>query len=368
MTHYGDLGDVARFLAGYAKQFGAGYRATPLADELSPAHVIEWRHQDERTVAVWEETTRPRWRRDFTGQRIGIPAGTRLVTHLARTLGAPVPNLGAFDLVMAYREDQVLSAGLMHQAREVAAVSISAAAEIVAWWGRPGMGHEYGQAERTALAHLPFERPAGLAEAVLAEVSELHGWRDDHAYYHRGEWSALALRGFRPDDPGFDIKPSEQQRSWKAEHPDAAGYVCGWTTLADECPALEELTHWASDGAAMERVRLLRLTTGQLRRHTDITDRAAGVRNGQVARLHLPLVTDPAITMTVWDLAGRRLETHLAPFHLHYLDARKPHAVANPTEVERVHLVIDVIADEAFRERLAHRYVTDVALSPGGPL
>ena len=36
--------------------------------------------------------------------------------------------------------------------------------------------------------------------------------------------------------------------------------------------------------------------------------------------------------------------------HVLHLDARKPHAVQNPTGVDRVHLVVDVVSNRAVRE------------------
>lgn len=119
--------------------------------------------------------------------------------------------------------------------------------------------------------------------------------------------------------------------------------------------AMRDCLPWA---CRTERVRLLRMSGrggkgGQLLRHTDITDRAAGVADGQVARFHVPLITDPRIVMHTWDLDGTRTATHLSPWRAWYLDARKPHAVVNPTGVDRIHLVIDVIADAAVREVIA---------------
>ena len=150
-----------------------------------------------------------------------------------------------------------------------------------------------------------------------------------------------------------------------AEHPEMVtderhkadlSRVARWTTLARELPALTSVVQSVPWWARTERVRLLRMQTGQLGRHTDITDRAGGTRDGQVARFHIPLVTDPAIKMSTWDLDGHRREMHLQQWHCYYLDARKPHAVANPTPVSRVHLVVDVIVNSAVRSAIAESY------------
>jgi hypothetical protein len=172
-----------------------------------------------------------------------------------------------------------------------------------------------------------------------------------------GSWSAVSLRGFRRDDPTWGIKPSEMPRTWKADNPEALTYPCEWTVLADECPTMREVVESVSWWNGLERVRLLQMAGrggkgGTLSRHTDITDREGGTRDGQIVRFHIPLVTHPDIKMHSWDLDGIHRATHLPPWSMWYLDARKPHAVTNPTGVDRVHLVVDVVADPDVRAHL----------------
>jgi hypothetical protein len=194
---------------------------------------------------------------------------------------------------------------------------------------------------------------------VLAEVAAVSQWHDDFPYYSDGSWSAVSLRGFRADDPTWGIKPSEMPKTWQDAHPGSLEYRCGWTVLAQRTPAIRELVESVHWWKGLERVRLLRMEGrggkgGKLNRHTDITDRAAGTRDGQIVRFHIPLVTDPAIVMHAWDLTGHESATHLEPWKCYYLDARKPHAVTNPTGVDRVHLVVDVVADDSVRAHIKH--------------
>jgi hypothetical protein len=87
-----------------------------------------------------------------------------------------------------------------------------------------------------------------------------------------------------------------------------------------------------------------------LRRHTDITDRAGGTADGRVVRFHVPVITDPAVTLTSWDLDGSNRTRHLAAWRPWYLDVRKPHAVTNASRATRVHLVIDLVSNARIRE------------------
>jgi Aspartyl/Asparaginyl beta-hydroxylase len=208
------------------------------------------------------------------------------------------------------------------------------------------------------VGHIPEVRvPPDAIGGILEEVAAVTAWHDDFPFYSDGSWSAVSLRGFRPDDPQWGIKPAEMPRAWREQHPEALDYACDWTTLAQRTPALRQLVEGVTWWGGLERVRLLRMAGrggrgGVLARHTDVTDKAAGTRDGQVVRFHVPLVTDPRIVMHTWELDGTRLVTHLPAWSCWYLDARKPHAVLNPTGTDRVHLVVDVVADAAVREHL----------------
>lgn len=355
------MSDAAKFLASYAKKFNAGAFATPLAKELAndPASVREWGAGPRRAVAVVKHLTRTSTRRDFTGDVFYLPQGSWVVTHFAREDRAPIPEqLKDFDFIMAYPEDLALAAVLGAWGFKPVAVRVTAAAEIIACYGRFVDARRYAPIDLVTVAQLR-QPPLTLDDRgwLLGELGGIDGWYDDYPYYSDGSWSAVSLRGFRRDDPAWGVKPSEMPRKWQEAHPDAAGFKCEWTVLADRCHALVALAKTIAGDSEMERVRLLRMEGrggkgSRLRRHTDITDRNAGTRDGQIMRLHFPLVTHREITMEAWELDGERLTNHLPAWSLWYLDQRKPHAVTNPTAVDRVHLVVDVVADDRTRRRV----------------
>jgi hypothetical protein len=357
-----DARDISRFLQHYAKRYHAGAFATPTAKEIAkmPREDIADLRSDrgDRTVLVMKNLSRDSSRRDFTGNRVIVPAGAKLVTNIARTPGAPIPNLEAFDLVFTYVEDEELSRGLRAQGREPSFTNITAASEIVTAWGRTGSTASYSTADIVTVGRVPIEVPDEVKIAISNELTPLTGWDDDYPYYSDGSWSALSLRGFYRDDPTRGVKPSEMPKAWKAENPGDLALECGWTRLAETCPSIVALVESVPWWSRLERVRLLRMAGrdgrgGALKRHTDITDRNAGTKDGQIARFHIALQTHPDIKMTAWDLEGTARAIHLAPWDCWYLDQRKPHAVVNPTGIDRIHLVIDVLSDETVRRKIA---------------
>lgn len=349
--------EASRFMQRYAKEYAAGAFAMPTRTEIEQNGIRQWGEGDTLTLAAERTLTRPSKRRDWTGTVYEIPAGAHIATHIARAPDAPVPDLDVYDLIYTYREDQPLARGLQAQGRTVWATGISAASEIVTVWSRAGSaGPGYRPADLVTVASAALPIDADLQAAALAEVTAADSWHDDFPYYSDGSWRAISLRGFRADDPTWGVKPAEMGRKWQAEHPGALDYRCEWTTYAARCPALVSIVEASPHWTGLERVRLMRMDATKpngkarvLRRHTDITDKAAGTRDGQIVRWHVPIVTDPRIVMHNWDLDGRETRHHLAAWTAWYIDARKPHAVTNPTDVNRVHLVIDAVADPAAR-------------------
>lgn len=167
------------------------------------------------------------------------------------------------------------------------------------------------------------------------------------SYNKRGSWTAFSLRGFQPDNPGFIIKPAEMAKAWKDANPMSGLWACKHTVAAPHFPETWRLLR-SLPCAGFERVRFMRLAKGdgELSRHADITDRAAGPGLGQIARFHIPIHTNQEVTFLAWTERGKRLERHLGVGSLWYLDTRKPHSVLNSGESERVHLVVDVVCNK----------------------
>ena len=339
---------AARLLGRYAKPYAQGAFATPTAKDIQDAMAHgRWHEWPDGVYGVSRRLTRDSNRKDWTGRSYTLPQGSRVITFLAAEATAKLPDFDAFSRVYAYAEDDNITHQMISQGREVYAVQITAASNIINCWGRAGSKFLYRPHDLATLARLPVELPESMLSRAAQEARALTGWYDDFPFYSDGSWDALSLRGFNPDDPTWGVKPSEMSKAWWKANPGAGKYSrCQWTRLAEACPAATQIAQFAGNWGELERVRFLRMRAkdgeGTLSRHTDITDKASGTRDGQIVRFHIPLVTGPKAVMHAWNLRGEQITAHLSFGHVWYLDARKPHAVTNGTGKDRIHLVIDV--------------------------
>lgn len=346
-------------LAGrYAKPYAAGAFAFPTRKELEANPDQLW--TEEGFAAVTKRLSRDSVRTHFTGQKFVLQAGKSIVTHIARDPKAELPPIGG-DYVTAYLDDRHLCAWLELEGYVLMGATISASSEMkgIFWHGDPV---EYPAYDLATVTPIPLQPSDEVKAEIFREVQGLTGYRDDWPLYSDGSWGALCLKGYYPEDPGRDMKPLEMNKKWQAEHPEDLSRTCEWTKLAADCPAIMEWITSVPWWGDMERVRLLQMSGrngkgGSLGRHTDIGDKQFGTDDGKIVRFHMPIVTDPAIELHTWDLTGVKISTHLRSFHTYYLDARKPHAVTNPTGVDRVHLVVDVVSSPEVREQISTSYL-----------
>jgi hypothetical protein len=354
-----DSKEIAKFMAAYAKNHGAGAFATPLPDEISknPEMIRQWTSDNERVVVAQKRLSRHSTRTDFTGRKFVLPAGSNIITHLARTPNAAIPDLSDYDYINGYLEDLGLTASMIAANRRTTAVRVSASSELIGVWAFAGNGYTYSHADHKTFTKVDVPTPLPLDD-MRKEVAEVQAWHDDFPYYSDGTWSAVSLRGYKPDDPSWGVKPSEMPKKWLDEHPDAVDLECDWTTLAARTPVIVNWVKSIPWMQNLERVRLFRMDAkkggGKLGRHSDIQDKAVGTKDGCLARFHIPIVTHPDITMTAWRFNGTSTRAHLAEGGIYYLDTRKPHAVANDSPINRVHLVVDVVVNSAVRDVISN--------------
>lgn len=151
-------------------------------------------------------------------------------------------------------------------------------------------------------------------DTALAQHWQAH--YNDRA--HRGSWTSIALRS--ASGATDDIQARED-----ADFRD--------TPLLARCPCFRELLDsFACDKKA---VRLMALAAGaDIKPHRD---RGGSLEDG-LARLHIPIVTDPAVVFT---LDGE--DVHFGAGATWYMNANCLHAVRNGSARERVHLVLDCV-------------------------
>lgn len=239
-----------------------------------------------------------------------------------------------------------------------AASRVLASSEIRTIWAPPDASCT--PSEPAELAHLNILDPAFLSPGDQEEIlQELAAWIEQEgelaqhysSYNRRRSWTAIALRGFDPEDPSFIEKPSEMPKAWKAEHPELLSSSCSWTRAASSFPAARRTIERL---APVERARIMAVAPGgELTRHADITNPGAGVQDGELARLHIPLQTSEEAAFRGWLLDGREIRRHFPARSLCYLDQRKPHALANEGELPRYHLVVDVPSSGSLRDLIS---------------
>ena len=192
------------------------------------------------------------------------------------------------------------------------------------------------------------------ASKIRNELSQVEIEYTQHYsnYNKKGAWSAISLRGFR-DDPSFIAKPVEMSKKWKQENDTWEEWDCVDTPLREKFPYVNELiSRIPSDN--IERVRFMYLESGggELSRHTDQVDPYAGVDDGKIMRLHIPVKTNPNMIFTSWDVHGQKHVVNMKEGELWYLDVRKPHMAVNGGDEGRIHLVVDVEANDNCRRLL----------------
>ncbi len=172
---------------------------------------------------------------------------------------------------------------------------------------------------------LPLAFDAAALAADLAVLGDTRWTPHFVRSNYEGDWSAIALRA-----PLGETHPIRQIYA----DPLARGWVD--TPWLAQMPAIAAAL--ARIACPLRSVRLMRLAPGaRIRPHDDL-DLAAEC--GQ-ARLHLPILTNPHVRFV---LNGKAVA--MAPGELWYLRLQDVHEAENAGPGDRVHLVIDVVAND----------------------
>lgn len=306
---------------------------------------------------------------DFAQRPLRLSPGTVMIDamagergNLARFLSHAETAAGRFPCwAEIFEEDLEASAAMEEAGWDYVTSKVMAGSEIKGLYTTPGSSWAAfrSPAEDATLCQLPqriSSDDVGVIAAELAAYLANHdAWAQHYSSYNkRKSWTAFALHGYDPADPAFIIKPGEMSKAWKAENEGKYAGQAMPTPAAEHF--LKTLALIETHFPATDRIRFMCLAPGdgELTRHADITDREAGVRDGMVARLHIPIHTNDEVWFAAWDKRGIYWREHMARGELWYLDQRKPHTVVNAGREPRVHLVIDVRADERLRAELSN--------------
>ena len=188
---------------------------------------------------------------------------------------------------------------------------------------------------------------------LMKQILELQiKFANHYSNYNKGNtWSGAVVRGYGGRED-FIIKPSEMSGKWKKENSEKLKWGVQDTPLRKYLTEVEKFCKLLP--YKHERIRILKLSQGEgeLERHTDIQDKEAGIGDGQWARLHFPLQTNPKVEFAQWNTDGSKTICKMREGELWYLDMRKPHTAVNFGEQDRYHLIIDIKSDETIRDWL----------------
>ncbi len=142
--------------------------------------------------------------------------------------------------------------------------------------------------------------------------------------HYEGEWSAIPLRSINGEINNNFISPIE----------DAKQYAD--TPLLKECPYLQEVLNTFK--CDLMAVRLLKLSAGtQIHEHKD----ADLCFEEGLLRFHIPVITHAAVEFF---LDKERMV--LQEGECWYMNFNLPHSLHNKSNVDRIHLVIDAVAND----------------------
>ena len=190
-----------------------------------------------------------------------------------------------------------------------------------------------------------------LIKSIREKLEMLPEFTNHYSNYNKDKsWSALSLRGYT-EDPSFITKPIEMSKSWQEDYKDT-NFQLQDTPLYKLFPEIKQ--YCSTLGNQIHRVRFMKLKPGggELERHTDQVDPDSGGSLNKLARIHLPIRTNPDVIFTVWDTKGAPQKVHMAEGDVWFLDTRKAHQAINGGNEERIHLVIDVRVEENLHESL----------------
>ena len=171
-------------------------------------------------------------------------------------------------------------------------------------------------------AQLPVTYPVAELNAELEELMANFVPKEHFGQYHKGGWSGIALHA-------LDGDPTKDQDilSKKMEKTPALKYTPTMERIIDSLPADKR------------RVRILRLAPGRhIFWHSDFWHSV----DKDLIRLHVPIVTNPLV-----DFQISHKDCSWQPGELWYGDFTFPHRLQNAGNTDRVHLVIDLINNDA---------------------
>ena len=195
------------------------------------------------------------------------------------------------------------------------------------------------------LKELPIEPSLLNFDGVLDYIDNTEFSKVKTKYSKGDDWTAISLRGYGPT-PLDILKPNVLKSKVKTET------VLQDTSLLEEDGFQVINDILAKIPSTFERVRFMKIKANSgIGKHSDRIDKDFGIEDGNIIRIHVPIRTNDQVEFYLWE-GKEKLTNYLEVGHYYYVDVRAPHAVRNSSDVDRIHLVIDVYVNEEIRKLL----------------
>ena len=195
------------------------------------------------------------------------------------------------------------------------------------------------------LKELPIEPSLLNFDGVLDYIDNTEFSKVKTKYSKGDDWTAISLRGYGPT-PLDILKPNVLKSKVKTET------VLQDTSLLEEDGFQVINDILAKIPSTFERVRFMKIKANSgIGKHSDKIDKDFGIEDGNIIRIHVPIRTNDQVEFYLWE-GKEKLTNYLEVGHYYYVDVRAPHAVRNSSDVDRIHLVIDVYVNDEIRKLL----------------
>lgn len=199
----------------------------------------------------------------------------------------------------------------------------------------------------------PLDIPTQNVKKIAKQLEAIN-WVNHYSNSNKqNNWGAIALQGYSKD-PVLIEKPSCMSPKWQEAHKNDTfklQHTTLWPQFKDLVQPLLDLLPGEKDRIRFMRLRANNENNSELTRHTDLVEAEAGLADGKIIRVHLPIITNRDVAFSCWNMGG--VEDMLTPppvGKFFILDIRKPHRVVNGGAIDRIHLVIDVYSNEKLRD------------------
>ena len=195
------------------------------------------------------------------------------------------------------------------------------------------------------IKELPVEPSLLDFDGVLDYIDNTEFSKVKTKYSKGDDWTAISLRGYGPT-PLDILKPNVLKSKVKTET------VLQDTSLLEEDGFQVINDILAKIPSTFERVRFMKIKANSgIGKHSDRIDKDFGIEDGNIIRIHVPIRTNDQVEFYLWE-GKEKLVNYLEVGHYYYVDVRAPHAVTNNSDVDRIHLVIDVYVNAEIRKLL----------------